>query len=344
MHALIYESPGGDDALEYREVADPVPGPRDVIIDVAATTINHLDVIQRHGWFTMPGFSLPHISGMDVVGTVSQVGDSVTQVSIGDRVIADPSLMNVPEESELAGMGDQYGELGIIGATVSGGYADKCLVPETHVHSIPDDMSWDHAVVFPTAWMTAHHALFDVGQLQAGEILMIHAAGSGVSMAGIQWAKQAGATILATAGSEKKCEIARELGADHTCINRTTDVASWAREVTHGAGVDIVFDHVGEALWAASLFSLAPRGRLVNCGGTSGNAPTIPNLGFFYHMGLRILGSDPYRHEEFEPAWRQYCNGNFRPMVDSVFPLSDGAAAQEKLLSGDFFGKIVLHP
>lgn len=344
MKALIYEKTGGPENLLYRDEADPTPGARDVVLEVAATTINHLDVIQRNGWFAMPGFSLPHIAGMDVVGTVCALGSDVKSVSIGDRVVADPSLTGVPDGSKLAGMGDRYGELGIIGATVSGGYAERCLIPETHVHAIPDNVSWHQAVVFPTAWMTAHHALFDVGQLQRGEVVMIHAAGSGVSMAGIQWAKQAGATVLATAGSEKKCRQAEELGADHTCINRTTDVAAWAREKTNGAGVNMVFDHVGEALWEASLLSLAPRGRLVNCGGTSGNSPTIPNLGYYYHMGLQILGSDPYRYEEFGEAWQQYCSGDFLPMVDSVFPLSDGAQAQEKLLSGKFFGKIVLQP
>jgi NADPH:quinone reductase-like Zn-dependent oxidoreductase len=121
-------------------------------------------------------------------------------------------------------------------------------------------------------------------------------------------------------------------------------VAQWAREVTHGAGANVVFDHVGEALWAQSMFSLAPRGRLVNCGGTSGNSPVIPNLGYMYHMGLKILGSDPYRYEEFAPAWSTYCSGDFRSVVDSIFPLSEGAAAQDKLLNADCFGKIILEP
>lgn len=314
------------------------------MVQVAATTINHLDVIQRKGWFTMPGFSLPHISGMDVAGTVADIGDEVSLVKVGDRVLVDPSLTEVPAGSKRAGLGDRYGDLGIIGATVSGGYADLCLAPETHLHAVPEAMDWHHAVQFPTVWMTAHHALFDVGKLQAGETVMLHAAGSGVSMAGIQLAKDAGATVLATAGSQEKCDRALNLGADYACTNRDTDIAGWAREITSGKGVNLVFDHVGEALWAASMFSLAPRGRLVNCGGTSGNAPTIPNLGFMYHMGLQILGSDPYRYEEFAPAWRQYCASNFEAVVDSVFPLSDGEAAQEKLISGDCFGKIVLEP
>jgi len=344
MKALFYDQHGGPDVLTYREAVDPEPGPRDVIVKVAATTVNHLDAIQRNGWFIMPGFALPHISGMDVAGTVLETGEEVTRVKAGDRVIVDPSLSRVPSGSKLAGMGDIYGDLGIVGATVAGGYAEKCLAPETHLYAIPDDMSWHHAVLFPCAWMTVYHALFDVGRLKAGETVMIHAAGSGVSMAAIQLAKHTGVTVLATAGSEKKCERALKLGAAHACNNRTADVAAWAREHTDGKGVNLVFDHVGEALWAASMFSLAPRGRLVNCGGTSGLSPTIPNLGYMYHLGLQILGSDPYRYEEFAPAWAHYCEAGFETVVDSVYPLADGGAAQEKLLSGDFFGKIVLEP
>lgn len=344
MKALIYDQHGGADVLEYRDCPDPVAKACDVVVDVAATTVNNLDTSQRNGWFTLPGFTLPHISGMDVVGTVAEVGSEVSMVKIGDRVVVDPSLCEVPEQSKLAGRGDLYGELGVIGANADGGYAEKCLVPETHLHLIPDSMSWHQAAIFPTTWMTSHHALFDVAQLKAGETLMIHAAGSGVSMAGIQWAKNVGATVLATAGSEEKCAQALELGADYTCNNREADVTAWAREVTHGKGVDVVFDHVGEALWAASMFSLAPRGRLVNCGSTSGDAPSIPSLGYMYHMGIRLLGSDPYRYEEFGPAWTQYCEADFKAVVDSVFPLSEAGKAQEKLLSGKFFGKIVLEP
>ena len=344
MKALLYRQPGGPEVLEYTDIADPTPGARDVVIDVAATSLNHLDVVQRNGWFTMPGFILPHIAGMDVVGTVSEVGSEVSLVQVGDRVVVDPSLAGVPDGPTLAGMGDLYGDLGIIGGTVAGGYAERCLVPETHVHRIPDTMSWHHAVVFPTAWLTAHHAIVDVGRLTAGETVMIHAAGSGVSMAGIQIAKHYGATVLATAGSADKCAKALELGADHVANNREVDVTGWAREVTHGAGVDMVFDHVGPALWAASMFSLKPRGRLVNCGNTTGDSATIPSLGFMFHMGVQILGSDPYRYEEFAPAWAMYAQGDFRSPIDSVFPLAEGAAAQDKMLRSDFFGKIILEP
>lgn len=344
MKALFYESPGGPDELRYADVADPTPGPLDVIVRVGATSLNHLDVVQRNGWYTLPGFTLPHIAGMDFAGEIVDIGHEVDGVRVGDRVVVDPSLAEVPAGSKLTGMGDLYGDLGVLGATVAGGYAELCLVPSTHVHSIPDTMSWDTAATFPTAFLTAHHALFDVGQLRRGETIMIHAAGSGVSGAAITLAKHFGAIVLATARGEAKRERALGLGADFAADSTAADVATWAREITSGRGVDMVFDHVGPALWSPSINALAPRGRLVNCGNTTGDAATIHSLGQFFHLGLQIRGSDPYRHEEFRPVWDLFCEQGFALPIDSVFALADGATAQEKMLRNDFFGKIVLRP
>jgi NADPH:quinone reductase-like Zn-dependent oxidoreductase len=344
VKALLYDHPGGPDVLEYRDVEDPSPGPLDVVVDVAATALNHLDVVQRNGWYTLPGFALPHISGMDVAGTVSAVGSEVEGWAAGDRVVLDPSLAEVPDGSRLAGMGDYYGVLGVIGGTVAGGYAERCLVPSTHVHRVPDGVAWHAAAAFPTAFLTAHHALFGSGGLAFGETVLIHAAGSGVSTAAIQLARHAGATVLATAGTDEKCVRALAIGAQQVANNREIDVAAWAREVTDGAGVDMVLDHVGPALWEASLMALTPRGRLVNCGNTSGDTVTIPSLGHLFHMGISIIGSDPYRHDEFAVAWQQFLDGGFHSEIDSVFVLADGAAAQEKLARNDVFGKIILEP
>lgn len=344
MKAMLYEAPGGPEVLQHVSVPDPVPLARDVVVRVEAAALNRLDVVQRNGWFTLEGFTLPHIAGMDVAGTVAQVGADVTRVRAGDRVVVDPSLAGVPDGCTYVGMGDLYGSLGVIGGTVAGGYAELCLAPETHVHPIPDAMPVEKAAAFPTAWLTAWHSLFPVGRLAAGETLMVHAAGSGLSVAAVQLAKRAGATVLATAGSEDKCQRALDLGADHACVNRGTDVAAWARGVTGGEGVDIVFDHVGPALWQASLFSLKPRGRLVYCGNTTGDEATIPSLGYAYHYGLQILGSDAYRPDEFAAAWEHFCAHDFRSVIDSEFALADAAAAQDKLLRSDFFGKILLRP
>ncbi|MDA3032810.1 MAG: zinc-binding dehydrogenase [Actinomycetota bacterium] len=344
MKAMLYTEVGGPEVFQFIDVPDPEPGAGDVIVDVAATSLNRLDLVQRAGWFQMPGFEFPHIAGMDIAGIVSAVGADVTNVSVGDRVVVDPSLAGVAENSKLAGRGDLYGDLGIIGGTVAGGYAERCLVPASHVYIVPADMPLEHAATFPTAFLTAAHALFDVGQLQAGETVMIHAAGSGVSTAGIQLAKEAGATVLATAGTDEKCARALALGADHVANNRTTDVAGFAREVTHGAGVNMVFDHVGTALFGASLFGLGVHGRLVNCGNSSGDEATIPSLGYLFHSGIKILGSDPYRPEEFGPVWDTFCSSDFEVVIDSEFGLADAGQAQDKMMQSDFFGKIVLKP
>jgi NADPH:quinone reductase-like Zn-dependent oxidoreductase len=344
MKAVLYRRPGGPEVLEYTDVADPEPGPADVVVRVAATALNRLDVVQRNGWYTMPGFTLPHIAGMDVAGEIAAIGSDVHGLSIGDRVVVDPSLAEVAENSKLAGMGDLYGELGVIGATVDGGYAELCLAPASHVHRVPEHVSLEAAATFPTCYLTAWHALFEVGRLTAGETVMIHAAGSGVSSAGIQLAKHAGATVVATVGSDEKIERALAIGADHVCNNRTTDVTAFAREVTGGRGVDMVFDHVGPALWAQSMFSLAIRGRLVNCGNTTGDTVEIPSLGHLFHSGIQILGSDPYRYAEFAQAWDVFCTAGFEVVIDSEFALADAAQAQAKMLGSDFFGKILLRP
>lgn len=344
MKAMLYREAGGPEVLQYVDVADPEPDPADVVIRVEACALNRLDVVQRNGWFQMPGFTYPHIAGMDIAGEVEAVGEAVTDVALGDRVVVDPSLAGVSDGSRLSGRGDLYGDLGVIGANVDGGYAELCLAPASHVHRVPDDMSLVDAATFPTAYMTASHALFAVAGLQAGESVMIHAAGSGVSTAGIQLAKHRGATVFATAGTDEKCERAIALGADHVLNNRTGDVAAWAREVTLGAGVDVVFDHVGAALFGPSLFALGVRGRLVCCGNSSGDEATIPSLGYLFHSGIQILGSDPYRPGEMAEVWTSFCEGDFEVVVDSEFDLRDAAGAQAKMLASDFFGKIVLRP
>ncbi len=348
MRAARYDQHGGPEVIEVVDAPDPEPGPVDVVVRVDACSINRLDLVQRNGWFTLPGFALPHIAGMDVAGTVVAVGDEVTRddhaVAEGDRVVVDPSLAGVDDRSSLAGRGDLYGELGVIGATADGGYAELCLVPASHVYAVPDDMPLTHAATFPTCHLTASHALFEIAGLTAGETVMIHAAGSGVSVAGIQLAKQAGATVLATAGSQEKLDRALELGADHVLNNRTGDIVAWAREVTDGAGVDLVFDHVGTALFAPSIFSLGVRGRLVNCGNTSGDEAVVPSLGYVFHQGISILGSDAYRPEEFGPAWDRFCSGDFAVEIDGEYPLAGAGAAQERLLANDVFGKILIRP
>jgi NADPH:quinone reductase-like Zn-dependent oxidoreductase len=344
VKAVIYYESGGSDVLRYQDVADPEPGPADVIVRVAACAVNRLDVIQRCGWFQLAGFRYPHIAGMDIAGEIVALGDAVAGHHVGERVVIDPNLAAVSARSKLAERRWMPGELGVIGANEHGGYAELVLIPESQLHRVPDEMPFAHAAAFPTCFMTAGHALLDVGTLQRGETILIHAAGSGLSTAAIEIAKHEGAIILATAGTNEKCARATQIGAHHVLNNRSGDVAVWAREVTDGRGVDIVFDHVGAALFAQSIDSLAIGGRLITCGNTSGGAATIPSLAKLFHRRLTIQGAGVYQPGAFRRLWAWFCAEAIGVVIDSEFALGDAGAAQERMLRADHFGKILLVP
>ena len=347
MKALLFATHGDHNVLRYTERKDPTGDTDDAIVRVRASALNRIDVIQRSGAYTVPGFQLPHIGGLDIAGEIAYLGSNAAQRTpwqIGDRVVVNPSLSNVSAASTLCNRGDLYGELGVIGINTPGGHAELCVVPASHLHPIPESMPFNTAAVFPTAWMTAHHALFAVGKLQRDETVLIHAAASGVSSAAIQLAKAAGATVLATAGSAEKCAYASSLGADAVTNNRQSDLVSWVHDNSSGRGVNMVFDHVGPALWEMSLFAMAPRARLVSCGNTTGDAAAIPSLGHLFSQGLQILGSDAYRYSEFAPAWTHFCANDFDPCIDEVFQLKDGARAHQRLEHDKALGKLILCP
>jgi NADPH:quinone reductase-like Zn-dependent oxidoreductase len=329
--------------LRYEEVPDPVVGDSDALVSVRATCLNRLDVLHRVGPPLLPGFALPHIAGMDVAGEVVAVGAAVQRVAIGDRVVINPSVQCGTCTPCRDGRDGFCPAIKVVGGNWPGGYAELCVVPASHVHPIPPDVEYEEAATIPTAFSTAWQGLVVSGGLRLGETALIHAAASGVSVAAIQLAKRAGAIVIATAGSRAKLELAKQLGADEVINNRSEDVAARVREVTGGEGVDVVFDHVGPALFDASLFSLRPRGRLLFCGTTTGQEATI-NLPYAYHFGISLIGVEPYCYQEFAKMLDYYWRGGFTPVIDSRYPLTDAAAAQARLESGAALGKVALVP
>src|SRR5579871_1443825 len=343
MKAVLHRTFGGTDVLELADVPDPSPGPGEVLVEVRATGLNRLDVLQRQGPALLPGFVLPHIAGMDVAGSIAAVGPGVTSVHVGDRVVVNPALQCGTCELCVSGQDAFCPSVKVVGGNHPGGYAELVAVPATHVHALPAAMSFEEAAAYPTTCSTAWHALATTARLQIGEWVMVHAAGSGVSVAAIQLAKRMGAHVIATAGSAAKLELATRLGADAVVNNRTGDVVGAAKEVTGGRGVDVVFDHVGPALFQASLFALRAQGRMVFCGTTTGTDATF-NLPYAYHFGLRLLGADPYSFAEFGEMIDYVLAGGFDPVIDRTYPLADTAAAQDRLEAGDVLGKVVLVP
>lgn len=345
MRAVRHHVHGDLDALQLDEVPVPEPGPGEALVRVVACALNHLDVLQRRGPALIPGFTLPHTAGMDVAGVVEAYGPGTDPgaLTTGSRVVVNPAIPCWNCDTCRSGHDGQCPTAAVIGGTLPGGYADYVVVPVANLHPVPDSVDQVDAAVLPTIWMTAYHALHVTGRAAAGETVLIHAGGSGVSTAAIQLARAAGMRVISTVSAAHKAEYAHKLGADVVIDTSAEDVTARVREVTDGRGADVVLDHVGPATWSAGLYSLAPRGRLVFFGNTTGNIVEF-DLVYAYHFGLQLLGSDPYDLAEFAPMLDLYWRSDFLTPIDSEFALADARAAQARLESRQATGKIVLRP
>jgi NADPH:quinone reductase-like Zn-dependent oxidoreductase len=342
MKASIFRNHGGPDVLEYLDVPQPVIRTNEVLVEVKACALNHLDIFVRNG---IPGIEipLPHILGNDVAGVVKEVGELVTWVKPDDEVIIQPGVSCGHCEACLSGGDNLCREYDIVGYRRNGGYAEFVSVPGVNVIPKPANLSWEEAAALPLVTVTAWHMLVTRAAIRPGEDVLVHAAGSGVGSLAIQIAKLFGARVITTASSDDKLAKARELGADET-INYTRD--DWPKEVkrlTDRRGVDVVVEHTGSATWPGSIASLKNNGRLVTCGATSGyDAHTDLRQVFYRH--LTILGSFMGSKAELVEAIKFVKAGKIRPVVDRVLPLSEAREAHELLESRRQFGKVVLRP
>ena len=342
MKALTISAHGGLDALEYREDV-PTPqlrGPRDVRVRIEAAALNHLDLWVLGG---LPGVSITPqwIMGGDGAGVVDAVGEGVTTVRPGDRVILNPGVSCRACEYCAAGEHPLCVRFQLLGEHLPGTMAEYVVVPDDNVRPIPADVPADVAAAFPLATVTAWRMVVSRAQVRPDDQVLIWGIGGGVALAALQIAKRIGATVWVTSGSDEKLERARQFGADHVLNHRTADVPRVIRERTGKRGVDVVVDSVGEATWQRSLQSLGRRGRLVTCGGTSGPAVQTDLRRLFWNQ-WSILGSTMGNDAEFDAVTAELCAGRLLPPVDSVYLLPDGRRAFERLQSGEQFGKIVI--
>lgn len=342
MKGIRVEEHGGLEALQYVELPDPEPAADEVLIDVHASGINHLDVWVRRG---VPGytFPLPLTPGNDVAGVVLAVGERVAGVSVGDAVVVQPGVSCGRCAACLSGRDHRCSDYCILGEHRDGGWAERLVVPGVNVFPKPANLSFVEAASMPLTFLTAWHMLVDRAEVRPGEVVLIQAAGSGVSSAAIQIAKLWGATVIATAGSEAKLERARALGADGTIDYGQEDVAKRVRELTDGAGAQVVIDHVGAATWEASTKALAWHGRLVTCGATTGPSVKL-NLAHLFFKAQSLLGSTMGSKAEVLEVFRHAAAGRLQPVVDAVLPLSEAREAQRRLEAREVFGKLVLVP
>ncbi|MGZ5435049.1 MAG: zinc-binding dehydrogenase [Pyrinomonadaceae bacterium] len=340
MKAVIFSQHGGPDVLKLAQVPDPQIKANEVLVEVRACALNHLDVWVRNG---LPGIKvpLPHILGNDVAGVVREVGELVTWVNAGDEVMLQPGVSCGHCAECLAGRDNMCDEYDIIGSRRDGGYAELIAVPGINVIPKPKNLSWEEAAALPLVTLTAWHMLVARADVQPGEDVLVHAAGSGVGSVGIQIAKLRGARVITTASSVEKLAKARELGADVGVDYTQEDWAKQVRRLTNGRGVDVVFEHTGAATWPGSILSLKKGGRLVTCGATSGfDAKTDLRHVFYRH--LTILGSMMGSKADLLAAMKFIESGQIRAVVDQLLPLSAARKAHELMEERAQFGKLVL--
>lgn len=326
MQAIVFDDFGGPEVLVAREIARPEVRPHDLLVRNAAIGVNRADLSHRKGAYGRAHFGDADTMGLEIAGTVVELGAQVRGFSVGDRV------------------------MGIVGG---GAYAEFSRIDHRMAMPVPQGLSLVDAGAVAEVFVTAHEALFHLARLQAGESVLIHAAAGGVGSAAVQLAHAAGARVFATAGGDKR-EAVLGFGADAVIDYRKEDFQAVVTQQTGGKGVDVVIDFVGGPYLERNVRSLAEGGRMVVVGllgGAAGAALPMDAL-LFRHLQIfgTVMKSRPPEVKQamvqrFAQRWLPaLAAGTIRPVIDSSFPLADAAAAHRRMESGASVGKILLLP
>jgi zinc-binding alcohol dehydrogenase/oxidoreductase len=317
MKAIRIHEDGGPDVLRFEDAPEPEPREGEVLVELRAASLNHLDVWVRKG---MPSVPKPRILGADGAGVIA---------GTGERVVINPAIIS-------------NGKMHIVGETMDGTHAERIALPRAYLHPIPDGLSFEEAAAFPLVFLTAYRMLVTRARLQQGEWVLIWGIGGGVATAALAVAKALGAHAIVTSSSDEKLERARGLGADAVVNHATDDVVAAVKEQT-GGGAHVIVDDVGDATWKRTLEAARAEARVVVCGATTGPNPPAA-LHRIWWKQLSILGSSMGTPEDFQGVYDLIAAGKARPVVDRVFPLAEARAAHERLEAGEQLGKIVLVP
>ncbi|MCY7372208.1 MAG: NAD(P)H-quinone oxidoreductase [Spirochaetaceae bacterium] len=325
MRAVVVTGPGGPDVLGWDEVPDPVAGPGDVLVEVAASAVNRADLMQRAGHYDPPPGSSPYL-GLECSGRVVALGEGVTGWRVGEEVCA---------------------------LLTGGGYAERVSVPVGQLLPVPDGVDLVSAAGLPEVTCTVWSNVFMLAGLRPGETLLVHGGSSGIGTMAIQLARQVGARVAVTAGSAAKLERCRELGAQILIDYREQDFVAALREATDGHGADVVLDNMGAAYLGRNVEVLAPNGRLVVIGLQGGTKGEL-DLGMLLRKRAAVLAtalrSRPAEEKAAivasvrENVWPLIAAGTVRPVIDRVLPMADAAEAHRLVESSTHVGKVLLTP
>lgn len=323
MKAVLIESHGPIANLHYREWPDPALRPDDVLVEVKAVGLNHFDLFVRKG---MPGVRLPmpFISGGDIAGVVGKCGANVSEWRVGDRVAVNPITAD-----------------GMLGEQIHGGMAELVRVPACNLIPVPALMDFVTAAAIPVNFGTALRMLETVGQVQAGETMLVLGASGGVGTACVQLGKHIGATVIAVTRGAAKVQALAALGADHVIDSDSEDFSAAAWKLSGKKGVDVVINFTGGDTWVPSLRALRHRGRLITCGATAGFDPKT-DIRYIWVRELRIFGSDGYTQQDIERAFDIIQDGSVQPLLSKVLDIREVREAHRLLESREVIGKLVL--
>jgi len=340
MIGIQFSAHGSSDVLEIANMEKPCPDDNQVLVEVKAASLNHLDLWLRRG---LPGLNipLPHIPGSDASGVIAAVGSEVKNWNVGDEVVIQPGTFCGECSQCLAGREDMCVSYGILGETESGVQRQYISLLPANIGPKPKNLSFVEAAALPLASLTAWNMLKNRAHLQSGETLLVLGAGSGVGSMAVQMGRYLGARVIATAGSESKRKLAFSLGADEVLNHRQEGWFKQVKALTKGWGADVVFEHIGESTWTESMKSLAVGGRLVTCGATTGVKGGV-NLQHLFYKRQSILGSTMGSVSDFNECLHLAEQKALIPVIDQVFTFQNIRGAHDHLEFEHAFGKVVL--
>lgn len=339
MRALYYDEPKGHTAIRVGDFPEPEINDNEVLVRVKAFSLNHLDVWVMEGKYPVK-IPMPHIFGSDASGVVEQAGKYAGWIKAGDEVIVHPGLSCGHCEKCMSGRDNECMDLTLLGVVTPGVSAEYVKVPAANIFKKPEGLSFEEAAGLGITYATSWNSLVLKAEIRQADTVLILGGGSGVGTALIQIARLYNAKIITTVGDEWKVERAKAIGADYVINHNAEDIVEAVKKVTNGGMADIVVDHVGAATFGKSLAAAKKGGRVITFGTTTGDEVPI-SLRHIFGRGITIHGvytgpkSEVFRYLKLFPH-------KLRTVVDSVFEFEDAQKAYAKLLSRQFFGKIVV--
>ena len=336
---IAHGSPG---TFEIRDVPAPQPGPDEVVIDVRACGLNHLDLWLEEAGLPIP-VELPRTPGGEVAGVIVELGAGVSDWRVGDRVAVQSNFFCGACEFCLLGEESQCRENQLLGVQRDGGFAEQMLAPVSSLVRLPDNVSFETSAALTLAGSTALHMLTVRAPVHAGDWVLVIGGASGVGSAAIQIAKQLGARVISTGSTEAKRALAQRLGAEFAVDSTHAQWPAEVRRLTNKRGVDVIVEHVGGAVLEQCFDCLARNGTIVTCGATAGREVKL-NLWPLFVKQQRLIGSYGRNRADMRTTLDWAAAGKLKPVIHSVMPLKRAAEAFAALRARTVLGKIVITP